>query len=335
MKDLAHSDPVNKALNATPRKFSIGVYTGHGPMDFTYLSDIQNPVLTAESVTDVKAKYVADPFMIQENGTWYLFFEVLNATTKQGDIGLATSRDGRKWQYQQIVLNEKFHLSYPHVFKWQGNYYMVPESRQAGTVRLYRATQFPKKWEVVGNLLVGNYVDPTIFHYKGKWWMYVCSRPYGHDELRLFCADVLLGPWTEHPKSPIVKRNRNIARPGGRVYVSGDRIIRFTQDDAPVYGIAVRAFEVKELTPTTYRETELATSPILSGSGSGWNAAGMHNIDLHELGDGNWIACVDGWRYVSPTTAGRTAASRKATPVSKLPKRKLRASTDKQKQPSL
>ena len=59
---------------------------------------------------------VADPFMVFENGTWYMFFEAMNDFESRGVIGLATSEDGLSWQYQKIILNESFHLSYPYVF---------------------------------------------------------------------------------------------------------------------------------------------------------------------------------------------------------------------------
>jgi hypothetical protein len=34
---------------------------------------------------------------------------------------------------------------------------------------------------------------------------------------------------------------------------------------------------------------------MLSASGRGWNAGGMHHVDVHRLEDGYWLACVDGW----------------------------------------
>lgn len=74
------------------------------------------------------------------------------------------------------------------------------------------------------------------------------------------------------------------------------KLIRFAQDDEPIYGRAVRAFEVVELTPTTYREQELIESPILFHSGKGWNADGMHQIDAHQVAPNHWIAVVDGRR---------------------------------------
>ena len=34
--------------------------------------------------------------------------------------------------------------------------------------------------------------------------------------------------------------------------------------------------------------------------GAGWNRDGMHHIDAHRAPEGDWIACVDGWRYWPP-----------------------------------
>jgi hypothetical protein len=70
--------------------------------------------------------------------------------------------------------------------------------------------------------------------------------------------------------------------------------LRFAQVGRPSYGSAVRAFRITELTPTSYREEEAASSPILTASGTGWNANGMHHVDAHQIEDGTWIAAVDG-----------------------------------------
>ena len=85
------------------------------------------------------------------------------------------------------------------------------------------------------------------------------------------------------------------SRPAGRVVVDGERVLRFAQRCDTGYGLDVRAFEIVELTETTYAERELP-GPVLGASGSGWNADGMHHVDPHRIGPGSWLACVDGWR---------------------------------------
>ena len=129
--------------------------------------------------------------------------------------------------------------------------------------------------------------------FNDRWWLFACSTPYQHDTLRLYFADELTGPWTEHPKSPLIQNDKCRARPAGRILKFGNRLFRFAQDCAPQYGSSVRAFEIINLTKDNYAEVELRI-PILKASGNGWNAKGMHHIDAHQQADGHWLACVDG-----------------------------------------
>ena len=277
--------------------WSIGIYVGQNPYEFYPAENIKNPVLTAHDVTDLKADYVADPFMIKKNSTWYMFFEVMDALTDQGKIGLAVSDDGFTWNYKQVVLGEPFHLSYPYVFEWQKKYYMIPESAGVNSIRLYKSENFPYNWSFFGSLLEGEtFADSSIVRYKNKWWIFTCTDPEKSDTLHLYYADELGGLWKKHPKSPIITGNANIARAGGRVLALNEHIIRYSQDCKPTYGKKLRAFEIIRLTETDYKEKEVKPSTILKASGSGWNGHGMHHIDPHQIGNDNWIACVDGYR---------------------------------------
>ena len=279
--------------------WSIGIYVGRSPLQLEPGNNL-NPVLTADSVSDVNARFVADPFILKATRIWYMFFEVMNEQSHRGEIGLAVSHDAFHWRYQYIVLKEPFHLSYPYVFEWQNAYYMIPESCEAKSVRLYKAMDFPSRWILLGTLLEGDdFVDPSIFYFNHRWWLLTDSAqsPYYAGTLRLFHAANLEGPWIEHPQSPIIRGNPHIARPAGRVILLDRSIIRYTQDCCPVYGRRVSAFEIKELTLTTYREEPVDFGPIIDAGGEGWNESGMHHIDPHLTEEGLWIACVDGWYW--------------------------------------
>jgi hypothetical protein len=165
---------------------------------------------------------------------------------------------------------------------------MTPES--AHGVRLYRCVRFPTDWRYAGDLLSIEGADPTLFWYERRWYLFVYNGP---DTLRLFVSDKLTGSYREHPSSPIVADDTR-ARPAGRVIVHDGVPLRFAQVGHPSYGTAVRAFRITELTPTSYREEEATLAPILTASGAGWNANGMHHIDAHRLEDGTWIGAVDG-----------------------------------------
>jgi hypothetical protein len=274
--------------------WSIGIYAGESPYSFNNPANIKNPIITAKDITDIHAIYVADPFIIKEDSTWYLFFEAANKKTRHGEIGVALSNDSINWKYKQIVLAEPFHLSFPYVFKFKNDYYMVPESTEGNSIRLYRADNFPFKWTYVCDLLTGNdFVDTSILHYHGKWWLFTTTS-LKNNILRLYYADDLKGPWKEHIKSPIVRGNAQIGRSGGRMIVYKDHIIRYAQDCSTTYGRQLWAFKITELTTTTYKEEKISETPILKASGSGWNKEGMHQIDPHQLEENKWIASVDG-----------------------------------------
>lgn len=288
-------------MKASTQQWSIGIYQGDTPFSLKPVGD--NPVIQAKDVTDLSSEFVADPFMLEHQGEWFLFFEILPGSAidnqelqnSHGVIGLAKSSDGSNWHYQGIVLEESFHLSYPYVFTFNGEYYMLPETLGADCIRLYKADSFPTKWSPVAELLPGQHADPSIFYYQQRWWMFSCSTPNRHDTLELHYADDLFGSWLPHPANPLIKNDPRIARPAGRVIQWNNRWFRFAQDCYPRYGSQVRAFEITELSTTKYAEKETKSSPILSPSGHGWNGRNMHHIDLHQLGEHQWIACVDGY----------------------------------------
>jgi hypothetical protein len=280
-------------------EWSIGIYAGPSPFDLAPPEGVHNPVLTCRDVSDIAAELVADPFMIQVDGSWFMFFEVQGGASRKGAIGLATSSSGLTWRYQRIVLAEPWHLSYPYVFRDGADLFMVPESCEARSVPLYRATHFPYRWERVHTLIDGvEFADASPFCYRGRWWLFASSgEPRRRaDDLHLYCAEHLAGPWHEHPMSPVVRGDAQRARPGGRVLIHEDRVYRFAQDCYQSYGLQVRAFEITTLTTHAYAEREVETNPVITASGAGWNGTGMHHVDAHQAGDGSWFACVDGRR---------------------------------------
>ena len=78
--------------------------------------------------------------------------------------------------------------------------------------------------------------------------------------------------------------------------------MRFTQDDDPTYGNALRAFRITTLTPTLYAEEPATPEPILKATGQGWRAWGMHQLDPVEVRPNQWLAVVDGIGPALPDT---------------------------------
>jgi hypothetical protein len=276
-------------------QWTIGIYRSNSPFHFNELQGWINPLFRAEDVTDVPAKFVADPFLIRKDDTWNLFFEVYNNDTRQGDLAVATSTNTWLWDYQKVIIDEPFHLSYPYVFQADGDYYLIPESFEDNSIRLYKADEFPTKWSYVNTLVEGrDYVDNSIIFYNNKWWLF--SSVTDNDKLYLHYADTLTGPWKEHPMSPIVEGDVHKSRPSGRMLVYDHKLYRFTMDiDPPVGTHQVMAYEITEITPESYAEKLAQEAPVVKASGSGWNGQAMHQLDPVQVDSNSWIASVDGF----------------------------------------
>jgi len=275
-------------------EYSIGIGVGNTIDEIQHNSTL---VLSRYDVKDVNADFVADPFLFYRAGKWYMFMEVFNKSRNLGEIGMATSSDGLKWAYQSIVLREPFHLSYPYVFDYKDEIWMIPETGKDNSIRLYRALDFPRRWKLEKKLLTGKpYTDASIFQHKGLWWIFASCNI--SRDLILYFSKELTGPWKMHTCSPVVYYQPQKARCAGRVVIINGKLIRFAQDCSKEYGKSVQAFCVECLDKESYKETPLKKYPVLSAAGQNWNADGMHHIDLHLLEDGSYFAAVDGWKTV-------------------------------------
>lgn len=276
--------------------WSIAVFITHDVVSAKSMHemDLAIPSLQASDVNDVQAEFVADPFIIGHDSQYYMFFEVLNKASGRGEIAAAVSLDGTKWDYQQVVMREPFHLSYPQVFKVNDEIFMIPETIETNRVLLYKAKSFPTQWEKVGELLEGQYLDPSIVEYAGKWWIFAGTM---ERNLHLFVSDTLEGPWSEHPSSPIITNDISITRPGGRMIVSGDHLYRYSQDCYPYYGTSVKVCKVNRISETEYEEEEI--SLVMGGTHKehDWRRDGMHHIDQLRMNDNQWMVAVDGHRF--------------------------------------
>jgi hypothetical protein len=274
--------------------WSINIVSGQTPFSTKPLQASESPVFARDEVTSPPTSFVADPFVMREDNSWQLFFELFNTETNRGEIGVATSSNLIDWDYQGVALAEPFHLSYPFVFRVGESIFMLPEAKQSGAIRLYRATDYPLRWTLHATLIEGQYTDPSPVYWQGRWWIFACSSPYS---LSIFFADSLTGPWKPHPHNPIYVNAPDRARPAGRPVVIDGILYRFVQDNREGYGKRVRAMRVTSLSPKTFAEHIAAPDPLLQSGHETWNQNGMHHFAPLRRSDGSWVAAVDGSGY--------------------------------------
>jgi hypothetical protein len=225
------------------------------------LLDPQAPVIGACALLKAPKGWWADPWALETDGRKLLFVEEMaEPKTWKANIACVELIDGGARRLG-IVLDEPGHLSFPQVFGWEGQWYMTVESGYDRRVSLYRATDFPLQWVRIRDLVTGRAcVDPTLHHQDGRWYLFANAAEGGNstcDDLFLFLADSLEGPFEPHPANPIVSDVRR-ARPAGRLFHHQGRLIRPSQDCAIGYGKALVFNEVLELGPTVYRERTLS-----------------------------------------------------------------------------
>ena len=202
----------------------------------------------------------ADPFPFHTADRAWLFFEEVPWRGGHGHISVGELDEWGGLHDVRVALVTRHHLSYPFVFMHDGEAYLLPESRMSSATTLYRARSLPDDWVPACVLADVALYDPTLLQRDGAWWLFGTVAEPGEsqdDELHPFRAPSLDGPWLAHPRNPIVSDVRG-ARPAGPFIHDGDRLLRPAQDCSGRYGRAVVFKQVLELSPTDYREVEVA-----------------------------------------------------------------------------
>ncbi|WP_294123701.1 formyl transferase [Sphingomonas sp.] len=195
-----------------------------------------------------KFSFLADPFGLERDGKLHVFVEALDYRDRRGRIEVFSFDKELDLVGHGVCLSEPWHLSYPFVFEAEGDIYMLPEAYRSGGLTLYRATDFPRRWEAVSRIKLPEMaVDATPMFHGGKWWIF-CS-PVGRkkDELHVVYADRLEGPWTSHRSNP-VRRGNDGSRPGGTPILIDGSVVLPVQDCSTTYGEAARALRFNQLT---------------------------------------------------------------------------------------
>jgi methionyl-tRNA formyltransferase len=209
------------------------------------------------TVLPPRDRFWADPFPVAHDDGFYVFVEELPYERGKGHIAVLDVDRSGALRSAQAALEGPDHLSYPFVFEWRGERYMIPETGSRRRVELYRSRAFPFDWQLESVLLDGLYaVDATIAEIDGTWWMFANVGVEGalnYDELHLFHAPAPSGPWTPHRGNP-VKSDARCARPAGRLFYWHGDLYRPSQDCSGMYGSAIVINRVTRLSATEYRE---------------------------------------------------------------------------------
>ena len=237
-------------LGLNPGGFALRLCPG-GPLDFDPGRGRTLPL--------PRGHFWADPFLFDHSGATYLFYEDFSHATNRGTIAVARLEGDRPIPLG-TALEADYHLSFPYVFAARGAIWMMPETCRAGRLEVYRAVEFPLRWERVATAFEGAPpVDCVLADIDGAWWLFAnrSGDSFGDysSELHLFRVDgPLLHRIEPHPLNPVVF-DSSTARGGGRVWRAGGRLYRASQDNSgDLYGGGLNVMEITRIDMEGYAE---------------------------------------------------------------------------------
>ena len=244
--------------------------TSFKDLKFKKAVKIKNPI----------GKWFADPFIYTFKKSSFIYFEEFNEKDNIGSISCIELLKDNSYKYLGQVIKEKFHLSYPFLFDFNGEIYMVPESSQDNSIRLYKCESFPLKWTYQYNLIDNiNAADTNIFFHDNKYWITTNVDPTNKGDqnsiLNCYYSDSPISKeWIEHNNNPI--QFRNGARNAG--YVNNKNIRISQKFSFNEYGKSLQISEIEELNINSYKEKKLhEIYPKFFK-----NASGIHHLSSND-----------------------------------------------------
>lgn len=180
--------------------------------------------------------WAADPFVFEKNGKVYIFAELYDYILRRGTIGYCEYNGSPNVQWNQVIV-EPFHMSFPFLFEKNGEMFIMPESSENRCVSLYRAVDFPNKWEKCADLVEDDIlVDTVLFQdialtyedYKSQSadnYLWLCS--YNDDKII---------------KKQKVTNNIEFARMAGAIFEIDGKLYRPSQNCLDGYGKGLNFF---------------------------------------------------------------------------------------------
>lgn len=209
-------------------------------------------------------RYYADPFLWEEDGRLFVFFEDFSYYAQRAMIA-AVELDGglRPVGKPKTVLDPGCHASFPFLFRHDGQLFMVPETWEAGGIDLYRCERFPDRWRRVRRILDGvDAADSVIFPHADRWWLITSLNapnpgPSGRFLAIFSTEDPLRGRWEPHPvnrETLFIDGEAGTGRNAGSIIAWEGRLFRPMQKSSRFYGEGTQMMEIVELTPERFHE---------------------------------------------------------------------------------
>ncbi|WP_417911297.1 hypothetical protein [Candidatus Electronema sp. PJ] len=211
-------------------------------------------------IKNIPNHYFADPFVVTRNGRTVCYVEDYDYKYGKGSIAAVELFD-RSYTILGTVIDEQFHMSFPFVFEYNNEMYMVPEVSGSHSIRLYKCIKYPMEWEYQNDIMSNvDAVDPMIFSRGDVWWL--LFNKIEHEDansilVAFYGENPLSGNWISHSLNPLVF-NSNIARNGGILVDQDGFTVRVRQKQGfDSYGESLTLAKIKDISPSSFIEEEV------------------------------------------------------------------------------
>lgn len=237
-----------------------------------------------------ETKYLADPFGFIDKRKLHIMLEDYSYSRRKATIS-EIIYDLRRDSFSVPIriIEGKEHLSYPCVVEHDGNIFCIPESYRSKNVVLYKRNYSEEAFIEENVILPGiEAVDPTVFLYENRWWLFLTVKQYSTTHLYVYFADRIEGPYTPHRRNP-VKIDIRSARPGGVPFIHEGVLYRPAQNCSVTYGGSIVINKVLKLTPDEFYEETINSIEPVKGS--------QFSKGLHTLSKAGDYTLIDGKKY--------------------------------------
>lgn len=109
-------------------------------------------------------EWYADPIPFKWKEQNYVFVEIYDKFLQKGCVGLCTLNDEGVLDKPKKIIEEDFHMSFPNVFEYNDECYMIPECSSVEQLRIYKMGTNIQDWKLYYLFEnVGKIVDTVVF----------------------------------------------------------------------------------------------------------------------------------------------------------------------------
>lgn len=225
-------------------------------------------------------EFWADPFFVKFKKKKYIFFEAYNYLKKKGEISCIEISKNNIVKRKKI-LEFKYHLSYPNIFKLKKKFYLIPESYEDNKITIYESVKFPYKWKKFRTLFHGKKIcDTTLLFHNNYYWLFFNKAEKNLSEFnkKLYIyksKNFNFNKLVSHKKNPVIN-NLYGSRNGGNFFKERNNLIRPAQiNKKNIYGYGLSLNKIIKLDTNKFNQTEILR--ITPKSFNNKNICGVHH----------------------------------------------------------